>query len=286
MTHHRLFIVLVALTVGAMLAGCGSGGPATSLTIQPAHIFGLSGFKPSGSVRPERPTVVSFTIHTPSGGTLTQYKTCCDPHAGVDLIIVRSDDSHVQYIDADAEPDGRVSVPVTFPTAGRYRVVVDAYPKVAGPSTPFNFQLFKWVTVGGTYHPTPLPPYRSSEVVDGYRFTVQGHPHLKAIQPTFFVVHVTNPARHKAVFTNWRGALAHAIFFHQGSLAYSHTHVCKPNAIYCFSALGNVRVTGHSTAPGVLKIGVLLPEAGIWRMFLLTYQHGHVLTAPFTLHVT
>jgi hypothetical protein len=286
MTHHRLFTSLVTLTVAALLAGCGSGGPATALTIQPAHIFGLSGFRPSGPVRPGRPTVVSFTIRTPSGGTLTQYKKCCEPHAGVDLIIVRSDDSHVQYIDADAEPDGRVSMPVTFPTSGRYRIVVDAYPKVAGPSTPFNFQLFKWVTVGGKYHPTPLPPYRSSEVVDGYRFTVQGHPHLKAIQPTFFVVHVTNPAGHKAVFTNWRGALAHAIFFHQGSLAYSHTHVCKPNAIYCFSALGNVRVTGHSTAPGILKIGVLLPEAGIWRMFLLTYQHGHVLTAPFTLHVT
>ena len=173
-----------------------------------------------------------------------------------------------------------MSVPVTFPTSGRYRIVVDAYPKVAGPSTPFNFQLFKWVTVGGKYHPKPVPPYRSSEVVDGYRFTVQGHPHLKAIQPAFFVVHVTDPAGRKAVFTNWRGALAHAIFFHQGSLAYSHTHVCKPNAIYCFSALGNVRVTGHSTAPGILKIGVLLPEAGIWRMFLLTYQHGHVRHRP------
>ena len=157
---------------------------------------------------------------------------------------------------------------------------------MAGPSTPFNFQLFKWVTVRGNYHPKPLPRYRSSEVVDGYRFSVQGHPHLKAIEPAFFVVRVTNSAGRNAVFTNWRGALAHAIFFHQGSLAYSHTHVCKPNAIYCFSALGNVRVTGHSTAPGILKIGVLLPEAGIWRMFLLSYQHGHVLTAPFTLHVT
>ena len=136
MWHHRLFAVLVTFAVVALLAGCGSGGPATSLTIQPAHIFGLSGFKPSGPVRPGRRTVVSFTIHTPSGGTLTQYKECCDPHAGVDLIIVRDDDSHVQYIDADAEPDGRVSVPVTFPTSGRYRIVVDAYPKVAGPEHP------------------------------------------------------------------------------------------------------------------------------------------------------
>ena len=106
-------------------------------------------------------------------------------------------------------------------------------------------------------------------MVDGYRFTIEGHPHLKAIEPAFLVIHVTDPAGHKAHFTNWRGALAHAIFFHQGSLAYSHTHICKPGDIYCFSALGTVRVTGHSTAPGILKAGVLLPEPGTWRMFLL-----------------
>jgi hypothetical protein len=287
MLHHRPLIALASLTAVALLAGCGSGGRSTTgPTILPAHIFGLTGFKPAAPVVAGRRTVVSFAIRTPSGKTLTRYKECCDPHAGVDLIVVRSDDSHVQYVDADADEDGRVSVPVTFPTPGRYRIVVDAYPKVTGPTTPFNFQLFKWVTVRGAYHPTPLPPYRSSQVVDGYHFTVLGHPHLKAIQPTFFVVRVTDAAGHKVNFTTWRGALAHAIFFHQGSLAYSHTHVCKPGAIYCFSALGNVRVTGHSTAPGILKIGVLLPEAGNWRMFLLTYQHGHVVTAPFTLHVT
>ena len=117
MSHHRLFAILVTFAVAALLAGCGSGGPATSLTVQPAQVFGLSGFKPSGPVQLGRRTVVSFRIHTPSGGTLTQYKKCCDPHAGVDLIIVRSDDSHVQYVDADAEPDGTVSVPVTFPSA-------------------------------------------------------------------------------------------------------------------------------------------------------------------------
>ena len=156
MSHRTLFVALATVIAGALLAGCGSGGSAPGLTVQPAHIFGLSRFKPSGTVRPGRRTVVSFRIHTPSGGTLTQYKKCCDPHAGVDLIIVRSDDSHVQYIDADAEPDGSVSVPVTFPAPGRYRIVVDAYPKVTGPSTPFNFQLFRWVTVRGKYREVDL----------------------------------------------------------------------------------------------------------------------------------
>jgi hypothetical protein len=284
----RLLLTSIAVAAVAVLAGCGSGGSSTgpTVTVQPAHVFGLAGFKPTAPVVAGRRTTVSFTIRTPSGKPLTEYKECCDPHAGVDLIVVRSDDSHVQYIDADADPDGEVSVPVVFPTPGRYRIVVDAYPAVTSPTTPFNFQLFAWVTVRGAYHPQPLPAYRASQVVDGYRFQIEGRPHLQAIDPGFLVLHVTDPAGRPAVFTNWRGALAHAIFFHQGDLAYSHTHICKPGAIYCFSVLGNVRVTGQSSTPGVLRAGVLLPEAGTWRLFLLTYLGGHVLTVPFTLHVS
>lgn len=286
MPRHRPLIALPTLVAAVLLPGCGSSGPTGSgPTILPARTFGLTQFKPTEGILPGRRTVVSFAIRAPSGKTITRYKRCCEPHTGVDLIIVRSDDSHIQYDDTDIAPGGRISQPVVFPTPGRYRIVVDAYPKVSGPTTPLNFQLFRWVTVRGHYRPQPIPANRSTEVVDGYRFQLQGHPRLRSIQPGFLVFRVTDPAGHKARFTIWRGALAHAIFFHQGSLAYSHTHICKAGATYCFSAVGSVRVTGHSTAPGILKAGVLLPESGTWRMFLLTYMRGHVLTVPFTLHV-
>jgi len=286
MQHHRPLIAFATLATGAcLLAGCGSGGSAAGPTILPARTYRLSGFKPAGPVVPGRRTLVSFTIRTPSGKPLTEYKECCEPHQGVDLIVVRSDDSHIQYLDTDVGPEGAVSEPVVFPTPGRYRITIDAYPKATTPTTPLNFQLFKWVTVRGNYRPRPLPPARSTEVVDGYRFRIQRHSDLKAIVPSDLVIHVTDPAGRSAVFRNWRGALGHAIFFHQGSLAYSHTHICRPGDVYCYSVLGNVRVTGHSTAPGILKAGVLLPEPGTWRMFLLTYQGGRVLTVPFTLNV-
>jgi hypothetical protein len=48
---------------------------------------------------------------------------------------------------------------------------------------------------------------------------------------------------------------------------------------------GNARVTGTETRPGVLRVGVLLPRAGTWRLFLQTKVDGRVLTAPFTLTV-
>jgi hypothetical protein len=268
-----------------LLAGCGSSGGGVSVPhVAPARFYGLAGFQPGSPVVAGRPTTISFTIRRPSGGPLTSYRTCCDPHAGVDLIIVRSDDSHVQYEDSDIGAGGKVTQPVVFPAPGRYRIIIDAYPKQTGPNSPINFQLFTWVTVRGAYRPQPFPRSSATQTVDGYRFQIQGHPRLKAIEANFLTIKVLDPAGRKAVFGTWRGALAHAIFIHRRSLGYIHTHVCSPGAIYCTSVLGAARVTGSSSAPGQLRVGVLLPEPGTWRMFLLTYIDGHYLTAPFVLH--
>jgi hypothetical protein len=278
----------LAIAAGGVLAGCSSGssGAVSVPQVAPARTYALAGFQPAAPVAAGQPTTLSFKIQQPTGKPLTQYRTCCEPHEGVDLIIVRSDDSHVQYDDSDIAPDGEVTQPVVFPTPGRYRVVVDAYPKQTSPDSPINFQLFTWITVRGPYHPQPVPAYRPSEVIDGYRFQIQGHPQLKAIEANFLDIKVLTPNGGKAAFTSWRGALAHAIFIHQGSLDYFHTHVCSPGAIYCTSALGATRVTGSSSRPGQLRVGVLLPEPGIWRMFLLTYLDGHHLTTPFTLNAS
>jgi hypothetical protein len=287
-TTHRLRSLAVASLSAAVLAGCGSNsGNAVSVPkIGAARTYSLSGFQPSAPVPAGRSTLLSFTIQQPSGQPLTAYKQCCEPHAGVDLIVVRSDDSHVQYDDSDIAANGRISQPIVFPSSGRYRVVVSAYPKQTSPDSPVNFQLFTTVTVRGAYRPQPIPRFTATQTVDGYRFQIQGHPHLHAIQANFLTLKVLDPHGNKATFATWRGALAHAIFFHEGSLDYFHTHVCSPGATYCTSALGATRVTGSSSAPGELNVGVLLPEPGTWRMFLITYLGGHVLTVPYTLNVS
>jgi hypothetical protein len=279
--------VLALSAAGAALAGCGSntGGAVSVPRVAPARTYSLSGFQPASPVAPGHTTLLSFTITQPSGKPLTDYRKCCEPHAGVDLIIVRSDDSHVQYDDSDIAPDGRISQPVVFPSPGRYRIIVSAFLPVTNPQTQNNFQLVTNVTARGPYKPQPVPPFNATQNVDGYRFQVQGTPRLRAIQASFLTIKVTDPQGHPVTLTTWRGALAHAIFIHQGSLDYFHTHVCSPGAIYCTSALGATKVTGSSTAPGQLKVGVLLPEPGTWRMFLITYQHGRVLTVPYTLNV-
>src|SRR5207244_3621561 len=145
------------------------------------------------------------------------------------------------------------------------------------------FQLFDSVRVRGTPPRTPLPPFSPRLVAGGYRFAMAGAPHLRALQPAFLTLTVRDAQGRPASFTPWYGALAHAIFFHAGSLDYFHTHVCSPGASGCASVLGGARVVGKSSTPGKLTVGVLLPESGTWRLFLQTKVNGRVVTAPFTL---
>jgi hypothetical protein len=261
-----------------LLAGCSSSRPSVP-TIAPARTYELAGFTPlrvagPGAVR------LAFTIRQPSGKPLTRYRTGAGPHTRVHVIVVRRDLSVIVHRHPQIGPAGRIETRITLPAPGPYRVLVDAYPLGAR-----NFQLHRDLRVSGAYRPLALPPFRATMTRDGYRISLAGPRRLHAIEPAFFVASVTAPGGRPAPFTPWFGALAHAIFFRAGSLDYFHTHVCGPATPGCTSVLGGARVVGRATRPGKARVGVLLPVAGTWRLFLQLKTHGRVLTAPFTLRV-
>ena len=163
-TAHRRWVLVTLVSLAAALAGCGSssGGAVSAPIVAPARTYSLAGFEPSAPVQAGQRTLLSFTIQQPSGRPLTAYRKCCEPHAGVDLIIVRSDDSHVQYDDSDIAADGKITQPVVFPAPGRYRIVVSAFLPVSSPQSQNNFQLFTTVHVRGTYRPQPIPPFNAN----------------------------------------------------------------------------------------------------------------------------
>ena len=275
--------VLGAVLFTLAVAGCGSGSGTKAPSIQAARTFKLEGFKPAAKVQPGRPVTVAFTIEQPNGESLTRYKRGGGPHTGIHLIIVRDDLSSLIHLHPPIAANGRASAKATLPAPGPYRVVVDAYPKGGAQS---NFQLFSKLDAAGKYKPDPLPAFDQTVVVDGYRLQLHGHPRLKAVQAGFITITVTDPQGRPARFTPYFGALAHAIFFRSGTLDYFHTHVCAPGASGCTSFLGSTQVKGSSTTPGKLRVGVLVPVPGTWRLFLQCRANGHVLTAPFTLEVT
>jgi hypothetical protein len=281
--RRRYKHVVQAIALVGLLAGCGGGSSAPAITVGAAHTYELHGFTPARPATAGKPTRVSFTILQPDGKPLTQFKRGPGPHTGVHLIIVRRDLAVIVHRHPPVGPGGRISDTITFPEPGPYHVVVDVYPKTSGPVP--NFQITSNLTVGGTYTPQALPPLRTTQTVDGFRFRLHGIPRLRAIQPAFLDYTVTGPDGKPAQFQTWYGALAHAIFFRRGTLDYFHTHVCAPGASGCASVFGVARVTGTSATPGRLKVGVLVPVAGTWRLFLQCRIDGHVLTAPFTLRV-
>jgi hypothetical protein len=274
---------LVFVTACIALSGCGSGSSPKAPSIQAARTFRLANFEPGGKVQPGRPVTVSFTIEQPDGRPLTDYKRGAGPHTGVHVIIVRDDLAAIVHVHPPIGANGKASVRLTLPEPGPYRVVVDAYPRATGQS---NFQLFSKIDVAGAYTPKALPSFDRAVVVDGYRFQLQGRPRLRAIEAGFMTVTVTDPQGRPAHFTPWFGALAHAIFFRTGTLDYFHTHICAPDASGCTSFLGATQVKGSSSTPGKLRVGVLVPVAGTWRLFLQCRVNGRVLTAPYTLEVT
>jgi hypothetical protein len=272
--------VVAALVLAA--AGCGGSSGPSFPTIGAAKTYELTGFEPAAPAKAGVPTRISFAIRQPSGTQLSAYRRGSGPHTGIHLILVRSDLGAIIHRHPPLSADGVLTESVVFPTPGRWRVVVDAYP-ANGPQR--NFQLFRWITVAGRAPAAKTPPFAATQVVDGYAFTVRNPPKLHAIQAATFDVEVTDPQGKPARFTPWFGALAHAIFFRQGTLAYFHTHICAPGATACSSTAIGAPVVGESTEPGRLKVGVLLAQGGTWRMFVQCKVDGHVLTAPFTLKV-
>ena len=173
---------------------------------------------------------------------------------------------------------------IDFPSPGPYRVLVDAYPAAKG--APRNFQLHEDVNVAGAYHPQPLPPYSPNATVDGYHVRLTAPRTLHAIEPASHDGDRDRPVRQAAdVHALVRSSRARRLLPRRPTLDYFHTHVCGPNTPGCTSVFGGARVTGTSSKPGKLQVGVLLPVAGTWQLFLQFQAGGRVLTAPFTLKV-
>jgi hypothetical protein len=275
----RRFAALLLLL--PLVAGCSSSGT-KNIAIQPAKVYRLADFEPAASIAPGKPTTVAFTVDQPSGSTLTAYRTGPGPHTGVHLIIVSDDLSTIIHRHPPMEPGGRFRQQVVFPAPGRYRVIVDVYPKKRQPLP--NFQLFKDVQVRGVPKPQPLGSYQAVQHIGGFTFTAAKRPQLRAIQAALMTVHVTDASGKPARFVPWYGALAHAIFFHVGTLDYFHTHVCAPGASGCSSLIAGASVVGRSSAPGKLTIGILLPTAGTWKLFLQSKPNGRLVTVPYVLN--
>jgi hypothetical protein len=274
---------LLILPLAAVLAGCsGSSSSTPTITIKPAKTYQLVDRAPANGVPAGKPVTVGFTVQQPSGKPLTRFKTGPGPHTGIHLIIVNQDLSSIIHRHPPLSPDGHLQQQIVFPKPGNYTALADIYP-AQGPIR--NFQLRYDIHVDGKEESQQLPPFKATQVGDGYRVTMHGKPNLRVARPAILKLTVTDPNGKPAKFQVWYGALAHAVFFQDGTLAYFHTHVCGPNTPGCTSVIGAPNLKATSAKPGEIRAGVLLPGAGTWRLFLQLQVNGKRITVPYTLKV-
>jgi hypothetical protein len=271
---------LVALGLVGAACGGGGGSPAPP-TVAPAREYKLDWQGPVSLAAPGTATL-RFAVRTPDGKVLKRFRTGAGPHTGVHLIIVRDDLSSIIHKHPPIPASGELALPVTLPRAGKYHVLVDIYP--AAESGPRNFQLPHDLQVGAGDIKAPLPAYAPVVRSGGLTFRVVKLPPLKLAEPASMIVDVTDAQGKPVTFTPFYGALAHAIFFRGGSLDYFHSHICGDDPA-CSAGFGTPATTGHSTRPGRLELGILLPANGLWRLFLQVTHRGKLITAPFTLRV-
>jgi hypothetical protein len=276
----RRAAALTALAFTGAACGGGGGSPAPP-TVAPAREFKLDWQSPGTVAKPGTATL-HFAVRTPDGNVLKRYRTGAGPHTGVHLIIVRDDLSSIIHEHPPIPASGELTLPVTLPRAGRYRVLVDVYP--ADGAGPRNFQLTHDLQVGTGSSKAPLPAYAPVVKAGGLTFRVTHLPVLRLAEPASLVVNVTDAKGKPVTFKPFYGALAHAIFFRAGTLDYFHSHICG-NDPACTASFAAPATAGHSTRPGRLELGVLLPAAGRWRLFLQVSRDGKLVTAPITLRV-
>ena len=260
-------------------AGCGGGGGSPAVpTVAPAREYTLDWSGPKTLAKPGT-TTLRFAVRTPDGKILTRFRTGAGPHTGVHVIVVRDDLSTIVHLHPAIPASGRLTLPVPLPRAGRYHVLVDVYPAATN-----NFQLTRDLQVGSGDVKAPLPAYAPVVKAGGLTFRVARLPQLKLAEPASMVVNVTDGNGRPVTFKPFYGALAHAIFFRAGTLDYFHSHICGSDPA-CSAGFGSPATTGHSTKPGRLELGVLLPATGRWRLFLQVTRGGALITAAFTLDV-
>ncbi len=248
-------------------------------TIAPAKEYKLDWQSPASVAKPGT-TTLHFAVRTPDGKILTHFRTGAGPHTGVHLIIVRDDLSTIVHKHPPIPASGRLALPVDLPHAG----VPRAGRRVSGDRGVTELPADHELQVGTGNVKAPLPPYSPVVRAGGLTFRVAKLPGLRLAEPASMIVNVTDAAGKPVTFKPFYGALAHAIFFRQGSLDYFHSHICGDDPA-CTGSFVSPATAGHVTKPGRMELGVLLPASGRWRLFLQVVHGGKLITAPFTLRV-
>lgn len=204
----------------------------------------------------------AFRVLDDEGHAVTAFQPTHDKL--MHLVVARRDLSGFQHVHPVMDKDGTWRIPLTFGTAGDFRVFADF--QLADEEE--GLTLGVDVPVAGAYTPAPLPPAALTSVVGEYRVTLSGE--LRPGTTSRLTLSVDKGGEPVTDLQPYLAAYGHLIALRQGDLAYLHVH---PDG-----EPGDGR-----TKPGPNVVFLTeVPTAGTYRLYL-DFKHGDVVrTAEFT----
>jgi hypothetical protein len=188
------------------------------------------------------------------------------------LFIVSEDLSSFQHVHPVVTNDGTLTVSTVLPSPGRYQLIADFFPQGGIPQ-----QLERAIVTAG--YTAPLG--RSHLVPDAVLRQRAGDLMISLVPLTttegatptagvlaLFDIRVTDAQGRPVALEPYLGAWAHVLMVNESLSEAIHAHAD--------------RVTGVS---GALRLELLPPTAGVYRMWIQVQHGGEVLTAPFTFAV-
>jgi len=210
-----------------------------------------------------QPAEFAFRIVGADGHAVTGFEKAHDKL--MHLIVARRDLSGFRHVHPVMAADGTWRIPLTFATAGDYRVFADFQPKGRAEGLTLGAD----VPVAGAYTPAPLPESAlTAAVVDGYRVTLWGE--LTPGESSKLKLSVDKDGVPVTDLEPYLAAYGHLVALRQGDLAYLHVH---PDG-----APGD----GKTKAGPNIVFYAEVPSTGTYRLYL-DFKHGDVVrTAELT----
>lgn len=208
-----------------------------------------------------------FRIAGASGDTVTEFLVKHDKQMHV--VVVRSDLTGYRHLHPTLGPDGVWSVPLTLNAPGTWRVFADFAALGGADATAAAF-----LSVGGVFSPSVLPPVGSVADVSGVSVTLDGHARPGGTEPLTFTVSSSSgsPSLGPSLWPSslgpldrYLGAYGHLVLVRADDLAFVHVH------------------PEDALRAGSVRFWVTLPGPGTYRAFFDFSIAGVVRTAEFTL---
>jgi len=209
-----------------------------------------------------QPADFAFRILDETGHAVTGFSETHDKL--MHLIVARRDLSGFRHVHPVMSADGTWRVPLTFATAGDYRVFAEY--QVTGAER--GLTLGADVPVAGAYAPAPLPAPAPTSAVGEYRVMLSGE--LVPGTTSKLTLTVDRGGVPVTDLQQYLAAYGHLVALRQGDLAYLHVHPDGEPG------------DGKTSAGPTIVFYAEVPSAGTYRLYL-DFKHGDVVrTAEFT----